>query len=152
MPIEAAALCAGHSPESARILGDASLTLGALYQVCDDILDVFGDKGRGQMGNDLREGKVSALTVAHLEACPEDEPLLMDTLLRSRENTRSEEVQGWANRFETDGALRGAQQLAADLLAQIDHEPALVREPGLHTLVSRTGHKIVGPLSAVASA
>ena len=64
LPIEAAALCAGHSPESARILGDASLTLGALYQVCDDILDVFGDKGRGQMGNDLREGKVSALTVA----------------------------------------------------------------------------------------
>lgn len=152
LPIEAAALSAGHSPGHARLLGDASLGLGALYQVCDDILDIFGDKGRGQSGNDLREGKVSALTVAHLETRPEDEPLLLETLLRPRDETSTQEVNMWEECFKNEGALQGAQQLAAELLSQVDREPALAGEPGLHALVSGTGQKIIGPLSSVASA
>ena len=149
LPIEAAVLCAGHPPEHARLLGDATLTLGALYQVCDDIMDLYGNKGRGSIGNDIREGKVSALTVAHLEATPEDEPHLLETLLRSREETTDAEVHAWAKRFEEGGALRGAQKLASQLLSQVDCEPDLLKEEALHDLVTRTAQKLFAPLKTL---
>jgi len=149
LPIAAAVLCAGHPPEHARLLGDATLALGGLYQVCDDILDLYGNKGRGAVGNDIREGKVSALTVAHLEARPEDEPMLIETLLRSREETSDAEVHDWARRFKEEGALSGAQKLANQLLAQVDCEPALINESDLHALVTKTGQKLIAPLTAL---
>ena len=149
LPIEAAALCAGLSPERARTIGDSTLGLGALFQVRDDILDVFGDKGRGQVGNDLREGKVSALTVAHLEACPRDEITLLGTLLRSREETTADEVAWWATRFEGEGALRGACNLALELLRDVTEQPALKGEAGLQALVCMTAEKIYEPIASV---
>ena len=36
----------------------------------DDTLDLYGDKGRGEVGCDVQEGKVSALVVAHLDRVP----------------------------------------------------------------------------------
>ena len=149
LPIEAALLCAGHPPEHARLLGDATLALGALYQVSDDIMDLYGNKGRDAVGNDIREGKVSALTVAHLEATPEDEPRLLETLLRAREETTDLEVHEWAQRFREGGALSGARKLASQLLAQVDCEPALINETGLHALVTRTGQKLIAPLTTL---
>ncbi len=151
LPIEAAALCAGLSPERARAIGDATLGLGALFQVCDDILDIFGDKGRGQVGNDLREGKVSALTVAHLEAFPDDEVALLETLLCPRDETSPDEVKQWAERFERDGALQGACEMAVELLRQVNEAPALVSEVGLRSLVRSTGAKIIAPISGIVS-
>lgn len=149
LPIEAAALCAGLSPERARAIGDATVGLGALFQVRDDILDVFGDKGRGQIGNDLREGKISALTVAHLEACPRDESTLLGTLLKDREDTSMEEVQWWVERFRSEGALKGACALAQDLVRELTEQPALMGEPGLQALVCATTEKIYAPIADV---
>ena len=149
LPVEAAVLCAGHPPEHARLLGDATLALGALYQVCDDIMDLYGNKERGAIGNDIREGKVSALTVAHLEVCPEDEPFLLETLLRAREETTDVEVHEWAERFRDGGALRGARKLASQLLAQVDCEPALINEVVLHRLVTQTAQKLIAPLETL---
>ena len=149
LPIEAAVLCAGHPPEHARLVADATLALGALYQVCDDIMDLYGNKGRGSIGNDIREGKVSALTVAHLEVSPEDEPHLLATLLRPREETTDAEVHEWTTRFREGGALRGARKLAGQLLAQVDCEPALVNEVALHRLVTQTAQRLIAPLDTL---
>ncbi len=42
------------------------LELGTVFQIQDDILDLFGNKQRKATGCDIREGKVSFLVVTHL--------------------------------------------------------------------------------------
>ena len=147
LPIEAASLAAGYEPVRARAIGDAILGLGALFQVRDDILDLFGDKGRGQVGNDLREGKVSALIVTHLERCPEDREALVALLERPREETTEEQVTRWSQRFVASGALTAACDWARELVSELRQARALAVEPGLRLLVTATAEKIAEPLN-----
>jgi geranylgeranyl pyrophosphate synthase len=149
LPIEAAALCAGLNPGHARALGDAAIPLGVLFQVCDDILDLFGDKGREAHGNDLREGKVSALTTAHLDLHPEDRPALEALLRKPREETTAAEVAWWTERFRTHGALQKATALAQALVESLHHNALLRDEPRLHKLVTQTARSFSAPLSGV---
>lgn len=146
LPVEAASLAVGYEPTRARAIGDAILSLGALFQVRDDILDLFGDKGRGQVGNDLREGKVSALIVTHLERCPGDRDALVALLERPRDQTTDEEVAVWCQRFVDSGALADACAWARELVAELHQAPALAVEPGLRALVTATAAKIAEPI------
>lgn len=149
LPIEVAALCAGLPPELARRLGDDAADLGVLFQVRDDILDLFGDKGRGAAGNDLREGKISALTVAHLELYPEERPMLEATLRRSRQDTTDEEVAHWTTQFWDRGALSVVRDWAKELLRGLEEAPTLRDEPGIHRLITKTAHALYAPLLEV---
>ena len=151
LPIEAAALCAGIDATQARAIGNATLGLGALFQVRDDILDVFGDKGRGDAGNDLKEGKVSALVVGHLEARPADREALIGTLLKAREHTTATEIQMWTRRFRESGGLERACGMAIALSQDIAQAPALDAEPNLRELTRRTAETILNPLSTLAT-
>jgi geranylgeranyl diphosphate synthase, type I len=118
LPVEGAAILTG-VPE-ARVV-PAFSQLGVLFQLQDDVLDLFGDKGRSEVGADLREGKVSALVVAHLELHPEDGAWLVELLGRPRDQTSDAEVERAIERFRAGGALRLAcrwiEERAADLRA-----------------------------------
>lgn len=64
-------------PKSLRdALTIASHHLGILFQMQDDLLDIYGEKGREESYADIREGKVSALIVHLLDALktPEQTP------------------------------------------------------------------------------
>ena len=41
--------------------------LGFLFQVMDDLIDYFGEKGRGRPFEDLREGKISVVAATYLD-------------------------------------------------------------------------------------
>ena len=151
LPIEAAALCAGLDPNLSHSIGNATLDLGCLFQVRDDILDLFGDKGRGSRGNDLREGKVSALVVCHLEHCPEDREALVDTLRRDRDETSDADIAFWTERFQASGGLKTACGMVADLTEQVSTSPALESEPNLRELTRRTATAIAKPIAALAN-
>lgn len=151
LPIEAAALAAGREPTRARAIGDALLALGALFQVRDDVLDLFGDKGRGQSGNDLREGKVSALTVTHLERRPEDTSALVQLLQKEREETSEEDVAHWSERFVASGALEDAIRWASELERGLVESTELSMEPGLRALVRATVQALTAPLEDLRS-
>jgi geranylgeranyl pyrophosphate synthase len=86
-----------------------------LFQLQDDVLDLYGEKGRGAPGSDLREGKVSALVVEHLMMHPGDGPWLRALLALPRDRTPDDEVLRAMERFRTAGALRG-------VLGRIRHE------------------------------
>jgi geranylgeranyl diphosphate synthase type I len=105
MPVEGAALLAGRSVNEARRLARPFETLGLLFQVQDDVLDLFGEKGRGEVGADVREGKISALAVAHVELHPEDRLWLASILRTPRERTSDEAVAEVIARFADGGAL-----------------------------------------------
>ena len=134
LPVEGAAILAGFEPAEARTLAAGFRGLGVLFQLQDDVLDLYGEKGRGAPGSDLREGKVSALVVEHLMMHPSDAPWLRALLALPRDATPDDEVRRAMERFRVAGALRG-------VLGRIRHEayavasaPELGRAPALREL------------------
>jgi geranylgeranyl diphosphate synthase type I len=131
LPVEGAALLAGHSASEARAIADAFMPLGVLFQLQDDVLDLYGDKGRGAVGADLREGKISALVVAHLRRCPEDRSWLLDLLRTPRDETTQEVVEEAIARFDRSGALADVLSDLLELLSQVERAEVLARYPAL---------------------
>ncbi len=120
IPFESAVLLAGHQTSLARRVGDLVTPLGLAYQVADDVLDLVGDKGRETAGNDLREGKVSALVAVHLELVPSDRDALLATLRRPRDETTDTEVAEWIEAFVASGAVALALSRAAAAMDDVD--------------------------------
>ncbi len=128
LPIEGAAILAGR--EDASELGDHFAEAGALYQIVDDLVDLYGEKGRGERGCDLREGKVSALVVRHLELAPQDGAWLRGVLRAERDQTSAADIDRAARRFRESGcvdALLQDIQLRTDAL-QSDALPEGLRQ------------------------
>lgn len=136
LPVEGAALLAGLHPSMARILGDIFIQIGVLYQLQDDARDLFANKGRGSVGCDLREGKVSALVVAHLEQHPQDTDWLVDILRAPRNETRSADIAEVVIRFRHRGAWAQVKQMVADRSAAIVDTPVLDSYPGVKQVAS----------------
>lgn len=144
LPVHGAALAAGVGERSARRLGDAFAVFGALYQAHDDVLDLYGHKGREAPGNDLREGKVSALVVEHLRLHPSDEIDLVTTLSTPRDQTRDAAVAAWICRFRDGGALAAVHQRIRDLESRVLDDATLRAVPDLHAVA----HTLVQSLRA----
>jgi geranylgeranyl diphosphate synthase type I len=59
MPLLGGARIAGAGALEQKTLEQAALHLGHAFQIQDDLLDLWGDKGRGEVGSDIAEGKLS---------------------------------------------------------------------------------------------
>ena len=152
LPVHGAALIGGRSAAQSKDLADCFRDLGLLFQMQDDVVDLFGDKGRGQRGNDLREGKVSALIVTHLERRPDDREALVELLKRDRDATRDEDVAAWSKRFTESGALDAACAWADELVEGLTRSAELAVEPGLRAMVTTCAKSIAGPIEGLRSA
>ncbi len=102
--------------------------LGPLFQIKDDIIDLTSGKGRGEIGNDIREGKRSYLVAAALEkASSKDSEKLYDILDASREETSDDMVKWCIALFEETGAIeRGdveCERLAKEASEAIESVP-----------------------------
>lgn len=90
-------------------LASAAHHMGVLFQIQDDVLDIYGDKGRDMRGSDLAEGKRSALVVHALEnANPDDRAQLLDVLNRDRTETTASHVLEVIALFERTHSLNYA--------------------------------------------
>jgi len=133
LPVQGAAILAGLDDTSSEAFGSAFTRAGVLYQLQDDLLDLSLEKGKGRPASDLREGKMSALMVAHLELHP-DEAVETYRWLRDHELRRDDDViasaqerlfEGgavdrvraqvalWADSVTCDARLRAVPELAA---------------------------------------
>ncbi|RME21612.1 MAG: polyprenyl synthetase family protein [Deltaproteobacteria bacterium] len=135
--IEGAALIAERPSATATALGDAFSVLGMIYQLQDDVLDLYGDKGRGARGCDLAEGKVSALVVSHLARCPADRDWLLSLLRAPRSETSTADISDAAMRFHRSGALADVLARIDSLARVFDSDPRLQDEPDLLALGRR---------------
>ena len=87
-------------------LTEGARQLGILFQVQDDVLDLYGDKGRDQRGSDIAEGKRSVLAVHALENAPPDEARwLCEVLDKDRAATSPADVERVAGLFDRLGSL-----------------------------------------------
>jgi geranylgeranyl pyrophosphate synthase len=105
-----------------------------LYQAVDDVTDLYGDKGRGAPGNDLREGKVSVLVTEHLRLHPGDREALLSTLRLPRAETRPEVVGSWIARFRDGGALAAARERIEGYTREVVDDRRLRAVPDLHAV------------------
>lgn len=149
LPVRGAAELAGLMSDEAQELASALSSIGVLYQLQDDLLDLSDAKGRGSKGSDIYEGRLSAVVLTHLDAHPEERPALFEVLGKPREETTPLEVERLIKRFIDAGAdaqlLARIELLASELLAS----DALNRNPRIHALASELVAQILRPLEVV---
>ena len=134
LPVHGAALRAGLDAVEARQVADEFRAIGLLFQLQDDVLDLFGDKGRAAPGSDIAEGKVSALVVEHLRRQPEDHAWLSTVLCTPRERTRQIDIDEATRRFREGGALRAVWDRIRGIEREIFESPVLAHHPRVHVL------------------
>ncbi|TVQ94459.1 MAG: polyprenyl synthetase family protein [Deltaproteobacteria bacterium] len=150
LPVEGAALIAGRTADAAAQLAAPFHRIGVLFQIQDDVLDLYGDKGRDVVGSDLYEGKVSALVSEHLRLHPEDRDWLIALLAAPRTDTSPAQVAKAIQRFRRDGALDAVWQRMARLEQAIDDDPLLLAEPRLHAVAMTLVAKAIAPIAHTA--
>lgn len=114
------ALLSGASPNNVDHVAQTFINLGNIFQVQDDILDLYGDKQREKVGCDIREGKLSYLVVRHLMNRPSDLSELKEILLKSRELTTDEDIQRVLELFKQGETLSQALDGMEKMLRQFD--------------------------------
>jgi geranylgeranyl diphosphate synthase type I len=150
LPMAGAAELCGAAPELARGLQQAAGHLGVLFQIQDDVLDLFADKGRDQRGSDIREGKRSILVVHALQQLPPDDAArLREILDLDREQTGSEEVQQALELLAQAGSLSFALEQIAHRRDRALAVSELKRAPGLRQLVVAICELFLQPIQPV---
>lgn len=148
LPLAGAALIAGRTEEEAAQLGDAVRALGLLFQIQDDILDLFGDNGRELRGSDLAQsGKASAFVVEHLRLHPGDREWLIRILTAPRAETSRAAIEQVIERFASGGALAAVWQHIDELQRELGESPVLAREPALLALAGRLASEALRPVT-----
>jgi len=146
LPVEGAALLGGRSAADAQALGDRFTALGVLFQLQDDVVDLYGDKGRGHRGSDLEEGKVSALVLAHLDRAPEDREWLLELLAAPRDVTGVEAVEEAIERFRKSGALEDVLDEIREIGQKLSSDTLLQSEPELAHVADEVRHLALKPI------
>lgn len=147
IPLVGAARLAGATPALAAALAGAARDLGVLFQIQDDLLDLYGEKGRERRGTDVAEGKISALVVHALDrAGPADTARLRAVLAKPRAETSDEEIDWADGLFRRCGAVRGALDEIARRERAVAERPELVAAPRLRELLTGLGAAFLEPI------
>jgi len=148
LPLEGAAVIAGRAADEAIALGAAFRPLGLLFQIQDDILDLFGDNGREARGSDLAQtGKVTAFVVEHLRLHPGDGPWLRAILTTPRGETSADAIGAVIARFASGGALAAVWRRIDEMRAAVAQARILDGEPALRALVDRFVAEALRPVA-----
>ncbi|SMF11973.1 polyprenyl synthetase family protein [Pseudobacteriovorax antillogorgiicola] len=120
--------------------------IGLLFQLQDDILDLYGDKQRREVGCDIREGKISILIVYQLMLFPDRLKDTKQLLHTDRDQVSEEQVLAVRDQFISDGTLDAAIEDVQERMVHIAAHPLLEGYPGLRKLVTRLITDIVRPI------
>ena len=150
LPMGGAALLCGASEEVERGLVEAACHIGVLFQIQDDILDIYGDKRRDMSGNDIREGKRSVLVVHCLESVSAQESAwLKEVLDKPRSRTTAQDIAGVRAMFERSDSLAFAlNELARRRDAALNVQ-ALTSYPALCKVLDEACRLFLQPIVSV---
>lgn len=149
LPVRGAAELAGLLPDRARAIASTFDSIGILYQLQDDLIDLFDAKGRGTRGSDLYEGRLSAVVLTHLDLHPDDADAVFAVWGKPRSQTTEAEVERIIARFEEGGAveqlLGRIERLASELLGS----DALSYSEQIHAVARELVARVLAPLDVV---
>ncbi len=153
LTLAGAAQIAGAGERVVEAMESAGGHLGVLFQIQDDVLDLYGDKGREARGADIAEGKISALVVHFLAHAPEERAeWLRELLARDRSETPAEAIERVAEAFREAGSLRAAVDEIARRRRKVAELEALDGQPELKQLLEDFADWFIAPISHVLDA
>ncbi len=120
-----AAILAGANPELETRCADYGQALGAAFQVVDDVLDYEGNAAElgKNLGDDLREGKVTLPVICTLRRCGDAEAVLIRRAIEEGQTDRMEDI---LRIVRDSGGLEDARRAAeAEAQRAIDAARAL---------------------------
>lgn len=120
--------------------------LGLLFQLQDDILDLYGDKQKGMQGNDVMEGKVSFLILKHLELYHYNLEGMRKLLSRGRGNIDRGDILVLKEQLVRDGTLDMALEELSSRLASLMGGELFTKRPRVRSTVESLAGEIVTPL------
>ena len=128
-------------------LTEGARQLGILFQIQDDVLDLYGDKGRDQRGSDIAEGKRSILAVHALEnASSDDARWLREVLDKDRADTSGADVERAEALFGRLGSLPfAAEEMHVRRQAALTAIEAL-QQPRLTALMRGISETVLEPI------
>ena len=113
LPMAGAAEACGAPKDIVEGLEQSARHMGVLFQIQDDTLDLYAQKGRDLRASDIREGKRSVLVVHALaHSSPADAERLLAILDKDRHATSDEDVD-WVLELlaQTDSLTFALEQL-----------------------------------------
>ncbi len=152
LPVEGAAILAGRDPAEAERIADCFENVGLLFQIQDDVIDLYGDKGRRAPGNDIREGCVSALVVEHLVRHPEEEEEVVSILARDRDETTDADVAALTRRFDESGALEAVLDRIDRIVELTMSDAVFQKDPALRAVAEKIIDRALAPIAEMKAA
>lgn len=120
--------------------------LGKIFQIQDDILDLYGDKGRGQKGCDLQEGKMSFLVVTHLKHHPLDLHIIKPILVKPRDATTFQDIENIENLFQQKQTLEKSLTEMNTMISTIRNDIWLKENVALYKYTNELLTKLLKPI------
>ena len=145
--VGAATIALGKNEETVGLAEDAAMQIGILFQLQDDLLDLYGDKGRERVGGDIAEGKISALiAVFHDLASEKDRKLVDEILKKSRDLTTDADIQIVMNLLESSGAKKQVLGQVMEIQAALNGHALGKKEPEILFLIQALGQLFLKPI------
>lgn len=123
--------------------------IGKIFQIQDDILDLYGDKQRESKGCDLKEGKISFLIITHLKYNPEDLDIIKKVLLKDRDLTSLEDIAVIETLFAQKKTLAKSTEALSCMIADVINDPWLIPYPSLKKYIDQILKKILEPVNSI---
>jgi geranylgeranyl pyrophosphate synthase len=140
----------GQTPELCDRADRLTRLSGILFQLQDDILDVYGDKQRDRRATDIAEGKVSVLVALFNEAAsPEHRDEVAAVLRTPREKTSDAQISRALELFDFYRIKEASLARLRGMLAEIEGDPVLARQPELQGLLLRMSGLFLEPISSL---
>jgi geranylgeranyl diphosphate synthase type I len=149
LPIVAALIALGENNQSIEISTRYANDLGIVFQIQDDLLDIYGEKQRGERASDIREGKVSFL-VAHVNdvGSLNDRESLKSILRTNRESTSEQQVDQALEIFEKYNSKKAALNYIAQLENQFTSSSEMKLIPKVREILLDLSHLFLGLLDS----
>jgi geranylgeranyl pyrophosphate synthase len=150
LPVAGAAMLCGAESELVDALAESASHLGVLFQIQDDLLDLYGDKGRDFAGSDIAEGKISALVVHALEhGTQEEASWLRELLRRDRSDVDQSDVAAVLELFKRTGAkAAGFAEMDRRRSLALD-SAVIVRHPDVRALLQAMADLFLEPIAGI---
>ncbi|MGB8508287.1 MAG: polyprenyl synthetase family protein [Pyrinomonadaceae bacterium] len=151
LPMSGAALLCGVSEEVQDGLIEAAGHIGVLFQIQDDILDIYGVKGRNVSGSDIGEGKRSVLVVHCLEQISAAEAEWLKAVLdKPRDQTGADDIAGVMALFERSASLAFAREEMSRRRTAALEVPSLAPYPLLVKMLGEACDIFLKPTASIA--
>ncbi len=139
-------MISSHSPFESKDVQKLFNKIGILFQLQDDIIDLYGNKQRDSRGCDIKEGKISFLVATHAKNYPEDFPTISEILNKPRNLTSTKDIQEVEDLFNSRQTLQACLKQVKSLKDEILKSEIITSNPKLKKLTLELLDKILKPL------